>query len=347
MGDLLSYSGMTTKLRAMRHKMLSEADFRQLEQLHSVPQAVEFLRRFEPYEEILRDIPDAQLHRGVIEAQLEQTLYADFTRLHQFANVRQKQFLNIYFLHFEAALVKRCLRLTYSGLDDGGHLQRSAAFFRRYSRLNMDRLLAARDLEHFVAATEGSQYYELLNLLYTQGDRRLADYESAIDMLYFKNLWEKHSRLFNREEKAIIEQTAGARIDLLNLSWIFRAKKYYEMTEAEIYALLIPLGYRLKKSMLKAMVEAESVDKLMQLVEQSPYADKAGQLGNEADFQLWGSEVLARIYRSSFRRHPYTLAGLSSYFFFKEREINRIINTLERIRYGINQTIYEKGGAPQ
>ena len=32
----------------------------------------------------------------------------------------------------------------------------------------------------------------------------------------------------------------GSKIDLLNLQWIYRAKKYYNMKPADIYLLLMP-----------------------------------------------------------------------------------------------------------
>ena len=32
---------------------------------------------------------------------------------------------------------------------------------------------------------------------------------------------------------------------------------------------------------------------------------------------------------------PYSIAALNSYLYFKEKEIRRIITTLERIRYGV------------
>ena len=43
---------------------------------------------------------------------------------------------------------------------------------------------------------------------------------------------------------------------MLNLQWIYRSKKYYHMTPADIYALLIPVHYRLSRREISALVEA-------------------------------------------------------------------------------------------
>lgn len=40
MGSLLSYSGLTTKIRAMQSRLLTDDQYRELAELKSVPQAV-------------------------------------------------------------------------------------------------------------------------------------------------------------------------------------------------------------------------------------------------------------------------------------------------------------------
>ena len=44
MGNLLVYSGITTKIRAMRSRLLSEKDFEEISALHNVPEVVAYLK---------------------------------------------------------------------------------------------------------------------------------------------------------------------------------------------------------------------------------------------------------------------------------------------------------------
>lgn len=46
------------------------------------------------------------------------------------------------------------------------------------------------------------------------------------------------------------------------------------MTSAQIYALLIPVHHRLKKDVVKALVEAENMSAFSQLLEQTYYAKR-------------------------------------------------------------------------
>ena len=45
MGNLLSYSGLSTKVRAMQSKLIGEAQFQEIVQMDSVPQVVAYLKK--------------------------------------------------------------------------------------------------------------------------------------------------------------------------------------------------------------------------------------------------------------------------------------------------------------
>ena len=44
MGNVMAYSGLVTKVRAMQAKLLTDQDFENIAALHSVPEAVEYLK---------------------------------------------------------------------------------------------------------------------------------------------------------------------------------------------------------------------------------------------------------------------------------------------------------------
>ena len=57
MGSLLSYSGLTTKIRAMQSRLLTDDQYRELAELKSVPQAVTYLKQQPADEAILGSAP--------------------------------------------------------------------------------------------------------------------------------------------------------------------------------------------------------------------------------------------------------------------------------------------------
>ena len=45
MGSLLSYSGLSTKIRAMQHRLIDIPQFQEISQMTSVPQVVAYLKK--------------------------------------------------------------------------------------------------------------------------------------------------------------------------------------------------------------------------------------------------------------------------------------------------------------
>ena len=87
MGNLMSYSGLATKIRAMQSRLLTDAQYRELAEQKSVPQAVAWLKQRPAYEHTWASLSDAELHRGRIEQLLVNSIYEDFAKLYRFANV--------------------------------------------------------------------------------------------------------------------------------------------------------------------------------------------------------------------------------------------------------------------
>ena len=65
--SLLTYSGITTKVRAMQSHLLSEEQFHEMAGLEDVRSAADYLKQLPTYAEIFAGVDDSNLHRGHIE----------------------------------------------------------------------------------------------------------------------------------------------------------------------------------------------------------------------------------------------------------------------------------------
>ena len=79
MGNLLEYSGIITKLRAMEARLLTDEQFEEISALTSVTELVSYLNTNSSYQDVLQDMDETMLHRGNIEKVLILSLY----RLHK------------------------------------------------------------------------------------------------------------------------------------------------------------------------------------------------------------------------------------------------------------------------
>ena len=74
MGNLLEYSGIVTKVRAMEARLLKPEQFVEIANLSSVPEIADYLRKNTAYAAVLDTLTEDQIHRGNIEKVLTQSL---------------------------------------------------------------------------------------------------------------------------------------------------------------------------------------------------------------------------------------------------------------------------------
>ena len=335
MSGLLSYSGLTTKIRAMQSHLLDDKNFREIVELPNVPAAVSYLKQQPSYAELFQGCEESDLHRGQIEQMLRLTVYRDFSKLYRFSNLEQRKFLTSYFKRYEIAMLKECLNKIFDHRDVTLNLSVYQDFFDRHSQLNFALVTSSSSPEELVSNLKGTEYYDPLVHLNTMEHPTLFDYEMTLDLYYFSHLWKEREKIASKKDLEQLTKACGSKFDMLNLQWIYRSKRYYHMTSANIYALIIPVHYRLKKSEVKTLVEEENFDAFCQLVRQTYYAKHFEQFTTETMESMY-AQIMKHILSSESRNHPYSLATVYSYLYHKEHEVNRLIIALECVRYSIS-----------
>lgn len=338
MGKLLAYSGTTTKIRAIRSRLLAMDNYRELASMHSVTEALAYLRKQPAYRSLFADVDESALHRNEIEKMLTNAIYIDFQRIYRFATVRQRKFMDLYFHRYEIAALKTCMRMVFDHRDVTLDLKIFEEFFEKHSELDLRKLSSSRNLEEFMNNLKGTIYYDGLNRLSHIANPTLFDYEMSIDLFYFKWLWDgkDKSKIFSKEEKKIFMDAYGVKMDLLNVRWIYRSKKFFKMTPADIYALLIPVHYHVTNSEIRAMVEAPTMDDFNAIIKRTYYGRHYENYDMETLDQTY-NQIRHDVQRRNAKRNPYSVASLISYLYEKEHEIDKLTIALECVRYGLPQ----------
>lgn len=330
----MSYSGLTTKIRAMQSRLLTPDNFREIVELPNIPAAVAYLRQKPSYAEMFSSVEDSQLHRVKIEQMLRQSVYHDFTKLYNFASLRQRQFLDLYFMRYEIYFLKVCLTNIFDHRNVPLDLSAFEDFFTSHSDLDFQLLTASSTPEEFVSRLKGSQYYEPLMTLQNMDQPTLFDYEMALDLYYFRKLWKDKDKVAEPVPSGGLTKILGSKFDMLNIQWIYRCKRYYHMDHADIYALLIPVNYRISKQEIAEMVECENADALAALISRCYYAKRYKDFNQDALEAIY-TETLKYILSSGSRQDPYSVTTVYSYLYHKEHEVDRLIIALECVRYRV------------
>lgn len=335
MGTLLSYSGLSTKIRAMQSKLMSEKQYQEIAQLDSVIQIVAYLKKQPGFSDLWADLDENSLHRGDVEKLLTHTIHQNFAKLYRFANPEQRRFMALYFKRYELSVLKDCLRKVFDEGKAQLDLSLFQDFFDRHSKMNLEKLTSSSTVEELVNNLQGSEYYHPLKKLGTDYQPRIFDYGMALDQYYFANIWSVKEKLFKRRDLEEITKAYGNKFDMLNLQWIFRSKKYYHMGPADIYALLIPVHYRLSKNDIASLVEASDEEEFRKILDTTYYKKRFPELAPENLEEIYTLN-LKTILETEARKYPHSVIMIYSYLYHKEHEVDRLTTAVECVRYGLS-----------
>ena len=157
----------------------------------------------------------------------------------------------------------------------------------------------------------------------------------ALDLYYFNQIWSVRKKLFKGNDLDEITKAYGEKFDMLNLQFIFRSKQFFNMAPADIYALLIPMNYKLRKEEITALVEAPTYEEAQRIFAGTYYGKKYEQL-TAANLEEFYNYILRNVLEREARKDPYSVAVIYSYLYHKEHEVNRLTIALECVRYGVD-----------
>lgn len=338
MGSLKKYSGLTTKVKAMRSKLLSSSEYELIMECNTVSEVAEILKSRDGYRNILEDSDSTDIHRETLEYGIMYSGYRDFTKLYKFSNLSQRKYLKLFFLSYEVALIKKSLRKPSTEYMTPRQKTYIEEFMNKYSKVPFGKLNEAETIEEKVRLLEGTIYYEPLKMTIDAGKTGLYDIELALDMFYFKYIWKKRRVSFSNEELRSFTDTVGSEVDMLNLTWIYRAKTFYGMTQSEVAAMIIPIYHRIKKPQMLKLIETSDVQELIGEIGKTAYGRHfTPKTFTQMELDRQIKELVGKTYEKYYRLEPYSMAVMSSYLHEKGKEIRRLISIVECIRYGYSK----------
>ena len=245
--SLFRYSGLTTKVRAMSGALLSKEDFDQISTLGNVPEVVAWLKKKPSYGKVLGNENENTMHRGQAEGRIKRSFYADFSKLYRFSNMEQRNFLDTYFRRYEITCLKNIVQAILSDSPTLADVSDYEEAFAKHSAFPLKKAASADSMETLVSVLSDTHYGDVLRKVAGSGSTTLFDYEFALDMFYFRDLWKRVRKELKKEDREAVLESVGVTIDTLNLQWIYRAKRYYGMKAADVYALISQKGAQTTK----------------------------------------------------------------------------------------------------
>lgn len=329
----------------MLGKMLTEEDFEKMTHMHTVPEIAAYLKNHTSYRESFEDIDPEEIHRGDLEIILYRAMIADALKIAGYLHGWEKAFYRYVYRKQEVEDLKKMFRAlqTGKGLKE---INRKTLFISRYSKIDFNVSLEATNAMELVETLKKTKFYALLKpLLRKDNSIDLFAAEMALDSYYFSRMYHQINDRMSGADKKVMLKSFGYDVDFRNMLWIYRSKKYYNLSKERVFTYLIPGGYRLKRKQLVQLVEAKDGDAVMAML-------KKGFYGRIIDFDSghWGNgffKYVSYLHRYNIRQNAYTIAPMVEYIFLKEIEIVNLTTTIEGVRYKIDpdkMTSFVTGG---
>ena len=331
-GNLMRYSGLITKTRAMGSNLLTEEELHQLTELATVDEVIGFLKETKGYGTVFRE-KDGVWHRGQAEAVIVNSLYQDFEKLYRFADEEQRTALHYVMFRYETDILKLCFQGLYQKKGTKRYIHVDP-FFCKHACFPVERVKQASDLSDFVQALSGTPYEKVFGQATNAFGNVYADYAARLDIFYYTSVFKEIRQMKSSGLKEILQNICGTKIDWLNIMWIYRSKRFYHQTEAELTADTIPFTYLLKKEELHGLIAASDLEEMNRILEKTGYfkgKDAFVQMENEISYQ----KIIRTMHQRVSRKYPVSIAPVLKYLYEKEQEIDRLTTIIEGIRYQI------------
>jgi V/A-type H+-transporting ATPase subunit C len=334
MNSSISYSGINTKVKAMSSKLISKDDYDKILNLETVTDLIAYLKKHPGYHDLFQKYDEREIHRGEAERVFINGLYLDYTKIYRFANDRQRQDLELIFFRYEVNVLKACVRLIHNNAS-AYDLSVFHPFFTKHSQIDVNKLSSSRSMDEYIQNLKGTEYYTLLSKINAKSGLTAFDYNMALDVYYFTKSWRLKDKILKGNNKEAFTLRIGTEIDLLNIMWIYRSKKMYDMNAGDIFTYLIPVNYKLTKAQLARLVSTVTLEEFMNLIATTRYKNFAPHLRDQTMEKEY-IRIVDDIYLYNITRYPASMATVNYYLFRKDMEISKLTSSLECIRYGLD-----------
>ena len=332
---------LLTKSRAMFGKRLTGQNISELLNCQTVTEVAAYHKNNTHYAYALRNIDDSNVHRGQLEAALDELMQSELTALSKY-RVDAGEYMRSFMVYStQIREILKFLRLLSAGRA-GEYVFAMPTYFVKRDGLDPIKMAQAKDYEEFLRAMSGTVFYKILRSI-SVGEDGTIDYTMIEHSLY--------SHLFSYAESVIRKNFRGsAKDDLLGLLGtrselssflnIYRFKKYYKDCGEDLArSLVFDFNYKISKRTFDKMLSAESAEDVLEIFRSETfYGRELGDIDEEYIDQVVNRLSYKRV-RHLMRFSTDPTVAVFSYILLSGIERKDIVTIIEGVRYRVSSDV--------
>ena len=322
--SLIKYPNINAKLKAMYANRLTKENINDMIKQNNIKNVVLLLKS---KSDIFKN-SEENIDRLEIEKLLDESLINDIIKIKKLLNKEDNKLFDLFLRQYEIKCVKSILRKLYSEDKTNDIIVENVKMWTNTLFNEIKGMETIENFDDFFKAIERMDHYRFIKKYQNQENINIFEIENEIDKLYFEELYD--SIKFNKNLKNIV----GSEIDLLNIEWIIRIKKFYNFDKQRLLNILIDRYYKIKPGTLTNIIEKNSFDDINSILSKTYYKDI---FSSENDFEGNTDTYLYKINYKTFKEDSISLAYIFAYINLVDYENNDIINVVEGIRYNMDK----------
>lgn len=326
----LKYPALNAKMKCMYSNNLSKEELEELLRQNNLKEAINFIKNKFPILENLNE----NMHRKELEQELNNLFIYDILKIFKYLSKSEIKILMQFLSKYEINCVKNVFRNVTTNRNSIEYLKNIDNWTTKMFK-NIDGINQITEENDFLELIKSEDYYKIFEEY--QGvieDAPLEEIEVKLDKFYFQKVY-KLAQKTNRNLTHII----GTEIDLLNIIWIYRARKYFNYTTEETKEILIPINYKLSKKNLENLVECGDFNEIKSVLEETKYKNVFSE-ENKIEYEK--NKYLYNINIKLFRTKMFDICTVFCNINLIDIEIKNIINIVEGIRYKLDKEEIQK-----
>lgn len=320
----VKYPNINAKLKGMHSKRITKTDLEDLIKQNSLKNAVLLLKI---KSEIFKN-SDENIDRLEIESLLEKDQINNILKIEKLLDHKDLEIFKMFLSKYEIKCVKSMFRKLFSDDKTNDIIVQNVKNWTQNVFEDIKGIETVENFYEFFEAIKRMKYNKILKKYQKQEDINVFEVENEMDKLYFETLYD------TIKKEANLKKIIGSEIDLLNVLWIFRIKKYYNFEVQKLENILIKRYYKLNPKILNKLTCINSFEELKEVMQETVYKSV---FTDEEDLEENIDRYLYNINKKIFRNDTMSMAYIWGYINMVEYENNDIINTIEGIRYNMEK----------
>ena len=332
----VSSNAILAKSRAMYGRRLTERNYTELLNCHSVNEVANYLEKPDGLCGYLRGDDHYRYPPWPAgDDARKSALFDQYASLCRYEMSIGQDFYQYFIVRSDIDQIMSCARFLSTG-HPGDYLFAMPAFFNQHTKLDLYALAAVNSFESLLAALEGTPYYDMMHLFARKAPSEInfLDMEAVFQRYLYDRLEELIEKGFKGKDRKEVMSAVGMQLDMEAIVNLYRLKRMGGRSPEEIRRSVVigPIS-RLRRRQFELLVEAPSAAEMVKQLDATPYGRKF-----QKDFSFIEDSAQKLQYGRClkdlrFSTNPSVV--MLSFMFLAENEVNNITHIIEGIRYQV------------